>query len=559
MQFTPDIDQLRLIDAPNDARVVVTAGPGSGKTFTAAQRLIRMIRENESEGRYLAISFSNAAAQALEGALTLAGLRGRVEVGTIDSWAGRFNRNFADLVALQDLSDYEDGIQLAINTLAEVQDEMIAEIDHLIIDEAQDIFGLRAELLTILCSKGWVAGWTMLGDLAQKIYDFDADKELDKESLLEKMSSRNVSNEIVHMALLTDHRCSNSELFNIRTLGEGLRTNRDGGVVSNLWAEFSNFPVLTTLEQLNDVAMVFAGEDASTGILVRNNRLALAISESLNCNGVAHKITDGSESVVVPDWVLSIGSCRSQSELHEMCPSFIDPSVLALEVAKICSPGRADRFDMKLFVQRVREKRLPRLLMQQSTSGLTVSTIHQSKGLEYNRVVLEIEKPVNASGELDSETRVLFVGLTRASDEIFRFHSAQKHNTERHNSRSFDFEWKNGKRKPSGIELKTNDLQFLRRPPRVGELEIRLIGYYEDSVPRYALFEHGENVCIANVSEAFGRAVRSKWWSQCPLMFSGLVPTGTQTIVRPPTFEDAIRDSLLVHVPVYRSMIKVGE
>ena len=518
-----------------------------------------MILENETDGNYLAVSFSNAAAQAIEAALTNAGLHGRVKIGTIDSWASRLNRDFADPMAMQESTDYDEGIELAIKTLADIKDSQVDQIDHLIIDEAQDIFGLRAELLTALCSKEWVVGWTMLGDLAQKIYDFDSAENKGAESLLEKVISRTASNETLRYALLTDHRCSNPDLANIRTLGQGLRGNESSIDLNPLWSELNNLPVLTTLDQLTIAANVFSGEKASTAILVRNNRLALAISEALSTSGIHHKMPNSSEGVFVPDWVMEIQSCESRSDVIEICPEFIDPEILAVEVAKICSVGRADRFDMRLFAQKVRDRKLPNVLLQQRSAGLTVSTIHQSKGLEYNRVVLEIERPMGNQAELEAETRVLFVGMTRASSEVFRFQMANQLNTKRVNSRSVDFSWRNNKKRPTGIELKSNDLQFLRPPPDTGELEIRLLGHYEDSVPRYALFEQGGSECLANVSESFGRAVRSQWWSQSPVRFVGLVAIGLQTIERPRTFGDFKPESLLVHVPIYRSMLKVGE
>jgi DNA helicase-2/ATP-dependent DNA helicase PcrA len=559
LSLNPDSNQLEVITAPISAQTIVTAGPGSGKTFTAAQRLIHIIEENGNDGNYLAVSFSNAAAQAIDVALTRAGLRGRVKIGTIDSWAGRLNKDFADPNYTREAADFDDGIELAIKTLDELKDWQVDQIDHLIIDEAQDIFGLRAALLSALCSKNWVIGWTMLGDLAQKIYDFGNNRDENGESLLEEMTSANALSETLRYTLLTDHRCSNPELENIRSLGQGLRGNGDPIELNAVWSEFNNFPVLTNLDQLIVAARVFSDEKDSTAILVRNNRLALTISEVFTTSGIQHKMPDGSEGGFVPDWVMGIQSCQSRSDVIEICPAFIDPEILAIEVAKICGAGRADRFDMRLFAQKVRDKRLPRVLLQQESAGITVSTIHQSKGLEYNRVVLEIEKPVDKHVDLEAETRVLFVGLTRASSEVFRFQIANLLNTKRVYSRSFDFSWKKNKNRPSGIELKSNDLQFLRPPPVSSELEIRLLGNYEDSVPRYALFEQGGSECLANVSRSFGRAVQSQWWSQSPKRFVGLVSIGLQTIERPRTFGGLKPESLLVHVPIYRSMLKVGE
>ena len=559
MSFAPDKEQLKVIDASPDERMIVTAGPGSGKTFTAAQRLIRLINENDLDGNYLALSFSRAAAQAIDDALSRAGLRGRVQVRTVDSWAGRINQEFAAPDEIDDVENHDDGIGLAIRTLSNLSEEKIGSIDYLVIDEAQDIFGIRAEFLMQVCSKSWVGGWAVLGDLAQKIYDFSNNALEEHESFLEKISAIQLDRPILKLSLLTDHRCSNPELFKIRELGKEIRSLIEPDVVPTLWSELNNFPVIGSMDQLVGVAEVMSKQQVSTALLVRSNRLALETSSALSAAGVKHRNVGSSTEDLVPAWVANIQACRSKSELISQCPDFVDSDLLVIEVTKLCSRGSGDSFDMRHLAQRIRERRLPRVLLQNEKSGLTVSTIHQSKGLEFDRVILEIERPTGARGDILQETRVLFVGLTRAKDEVLRFQMNVEIRSDRSHDRSVDFVWGRNRR-PVGIELKASDLQFLRPIPRDLDLELRRLSVRADGVPHYGLYVEGDNECLANVSEGFGRTVHSNWWAKCPQRFVGILQTGVQTIARPSTY--GVRDepeALLVQVPIYRSMLKVGE
>ena len=71
---------------------------------------------------------------------------------------------------------YDENINAVVSALKERQrSDYLQSIGHVIVDEAQDIFGVRRELLDLLLSMGLDAGWTVFGDLAQTIYEYDDD------------------------------------------------------------------------------------------------------------------------------------------------------------------------------------------------------------------------------------------------------------------------------------------------------------------------------------------------------------------------------------------------
>src|SRR4051812_46306974 len=87
----PELDesQLRVAEAPADARMIVTAGAGQGKTEVVAARLRHLL---ESEGLtgtddLLVLSFSRAAVAAVQGRVRGDSLLAAVTVRTFDSFA----------------------------------------------------------------------------------------------------------------------------------------------------------------------------------------------------------------------------------------------------------------------------------------------------------------------------------------------------------------------------------------------------------------------------------------------------------------------------------------
>src|SRR5690349_11100064 len=93
-------ERSQAITAPASARMLVEAGPGTGKTEIAALRLAELVRTQLSPAQILVLSFSRGAVRTLtRRMITVAGadehtveeLR-HVSVRTFDSWAFRILR-----------------------------------------------------------------------------------------------------------------------------------------------------------------------------------------------------------------------------------------------------------------------------------------------------------------------------------------------------------------------------------------------------------------------------------------------------------------------------------
>lgn len=172
--YDPDASQLEVINFDSHGKLVVTAGPGSGKTFTAALRASKIVNEIDDGLPILAISFSRAAAYAIRRSCWNVGCRTGISFSTLDSWARGFvSESDVNYTNIHGVHTFDEIIEHATNILR-ADNSNIPMFSHLLIDEAQDVSGIRRELVLELMKRSSM-GWTMLGDLAQKIFDFNSD------------------------------------------------------------------------------------------------------------------------------------------------------------------------------------------------------------------------------------------------------------------------------------------------------------------------------------------------------------------------------------------------
>ena len=183
MGFDPDDSQMDVIMRGSGERVLVTAGPGSGKTFTLVKRVARLVASGIRPSEMLVMSFTRAAVTEVAGRI-----RGDCEgvseedtarmVRTFDSWATALLRDDGGYGAdVLDDMDYTDRIEAA-TALVGSRPEVIAGVRHLVVDEVQDLVGVRADLvLALIRSLPATCGVTLLGDPCQALYDYQVDGE----------------------------------------------------------------------------------------------------------------------------------------------------------------------------------------------------------------------------------------------------------------------------------------------------------------------------------------------------------------------------------------------
>jgi hypothetical protein len=216
----PDDGQKRVIEADPDSRLSVDAGPGTGKTHTACIRVAALIRDFDiPPSRIWIISFTRTAVHEIRARLTSllddAASAASVRVATLDSVAWTLHSGFSKDAVLTGSYDDNIGQTLAkIRANPDVQEEFL-KLRHIIVDEAQDIVGVRAELvLSMIDAVDTQCGVTVFSDRAQAIYGFTEDYSDGAEAgvrLVEELEDRDFTT--IHLTQI--HRTDSPALLTI--------------------------------------------------------------------------------------------------------------------------------------------------------------------------------------------------------------------------------------------------------------------------------------------------------------------------------------------------------
>ena len=116
----------------DDGAILVVAGPGSGKTRVLTERIRRLLNEDESHFRVLALTFTNKAAN--EMAERLEGIEGvseRAFIGTMHSFCTEVLANRGKSVGIEGLpnifdsyQDRKEALQDAVKNIPELRSEL---------------------------------------------------------------------------------------------------------------------------------------------------------------------------------------------------------------------------------------------------------------------------------------------------------------------------------------------------------------------------------------------------------------------------------------------------
>jgi hypothetical protein len=185
-------EQLKVIEAAANDRVLVLAAPGTGKTAVACARIARLVEQYDcSASRILMISFTRTAVaevrDRIRAALTSREAAASVQIATIDSLTYGLRDSYeakADKHAAGGLS-YESNIRRLAQLLDANGDAhgdalrvYLESYEHVLVDEAQDIVGARADVVAgLVDALTRNCGVTVLGDPHQGIYGFTTDED----------------------------------------------------------------------------------------------------------------------------------------------------------------------------------------------------------------------------------------------------------------------------------------------------------------------------------------------------------------------------------------------
>ncbi len=445
-------EQRAVVDQPWDARVLVTAGAGAGKTHTLVRRLDTLVEREELEaGEILVLSFSRAAVRELTQRIERhAAAARRVRVHTFDAWAGTLlRRAYPDT----DWSGYT--FDARIEAATEAIDRGAVEGGeyvpaHVVVDEVQDLVGVRREMVEALLDRFQEnSGFTVVGDSAQAVYGFQvADPEARAEETDRFLDwvRATFGEDLVELHLGDNFRARSGEARLAVPFGSALQhlphdRAEAAAAAEKIHGDLRSL-LLTTpnFGSLDDpfVRAALRDHPGTTSILCRDNGQVLTLSGALAKAGVPHTLQRSARERSAPVWLAELLASTASStlgrerfeELLAELPVSVDgaPEALWGSVRKVARGTGRSTLDVPALHRALAEGRLPDELTETQSSSLVVSTVHRAKGLEFDRVLVVEprvlkEPPATRKKKYDydpaAEARLLYVAMTRARDDLY--------------------------------------------------------------------------------------------------------------------------------------------
>lgn len=414
---TLDEDQRRVAQASPEERLYVVAGPGSGKTETVSARLTHLAEEEGLAGdSLLVISFSRAAVEAVQRRQRKNAPHTAAWVTTLDSLASRILTDAGgDVTGL----GFDARIKALLRSLPDDPNVLsqLSSIEHLIVDEIQDVVGLRAELLVaLLRNLPSSTGFTLLGDPLQGIYDFQLTPgSLTTDDVRDHAVA--LGADIVH--LHGQYRAQTPDARKAMAIrGAGL-------IVPWIQAleDHVNAMVRLSTEQISEW---ITGTSGTLAVLTQTNAQALLMARDLHALGIDAELLGPAHERPVASWIArDLGAAPAQLDFDSFAArmSGLDeegarerwlrlrgltrPSGGSIDVGKVASRLAAGIIPVALRAERRR---------------VTISTIHRAKGLEFDRVLLlEPSAWYRQEDDREAHGRALYVAITRPRCRLFTF------------------------------------------------------------------------------------------------------------------------------------------
>lgn len=431
-----DLSQARVIEQPVEARQLVEAGPGYGKTEVSCARVAHLLDNGTPASSILLLSFTRTAVREMrERIVQLAHSlpeAGSVTIKTIDSFSWMLRRNF---VSSGQSDSYEQAIANVAQALQgddENSDALRAALEmyqHVLVDEAQDLYGVRAELIAgVLSILPEECGWTLFHDPAQAIYGWedvlDGDEpQTNLVSLLEQYQLPHEKAALTHL-----HRTASHEHINLLLESRSIILDQDEPTPATrlrgrLFGEEE--PVELGWKELVELVQKLP-QDAF--ILFRTRAEALDASNALFMEEVPHRLRFGDLPGVVPPWIACIANSTATDRVTEEEFSLAWKAIKNPYLLDEWTPERAWKLlsrigkssQKSVSIEKIATAVARRLLPDEvlareiGREGPCIGTIHGAKGREASAVIACVSPQGRKQEDEHLEGRILYVALSRA-------------------------------------------------------------------------------------------------------------------------------------------------
>lgn len=444
MEYSLTPEQESIVSAPFVQPLMVLAPPGTGKTHTVVARIVHLV-ENQGLHPYelSVLCFSRAAVSVIMNRLRNLIRDAKVHddlrfvsIRTFDS--------FATLLLLtsdpeRNLSgtSYDQRIQMAVDRLLDpesMESWMVSKYRHLIVDEIQDLVGVRARLVQVMLTR-ISGGFTLLGDPAQAIYGFSSRRDqqnISSQELLEWIRHREWIQGLLEKQLSDNYRSTGKTAVLAQKARNIIQSEKNGDHSLTGMRE-----LLDTIEGIGSAINPGDGIKNtpynSVCILCRTNGEMLQLASLLSYRGIGYYIRPRPEDQGVPAWLGRV--LGTYPENHITLSEFKSRWCKLVGKTYQLEPDQAFRWlkriegkdtpDLEIRILHLRLYRGARLpdeadaYLQPAVEKVSLSTIHAAKGREFEHVVVLKPYP-RTNGDIDKaeEARVLYVAATRAQKAL---------------------------------------------------------------------------------------------------------------------------------------------
>ena len=284
-----------IIKAPLANHIIINAAPGTGKTYTAIERLKYVISQTEPEDicTILMLCYTRAAVQEIKDRIHDGILKGDVpqeaiqaEICTFDSFASSYLLTKELTPDQLSSMNYDERIQ-CFNRIIYPEDFDV--FSYCIIDELQDLVNDRA-MMTVKLLKALQCGYLLLGDKCQAIYDYESRGAESIRSVQFYQKLDNILPEDTQRyEIIGGHRQSEFLEQKTNLLRQALLNASSLAEVHNIFDQ--NYSDLDRIMSAETFAKEFTPrKDEKTAILCRNNGEAAYMSHLLLKKGTPHKL-----------------------------------------------------------------------------------------------------------------------------------------------------------------------------------------------------------------------------------------------------------------------------
>lgn len=448
--FQLDATQRPVAHAAPDARLIVEAGPGHGKTAVACARVAHLLQQGVPGTQILLLSFTRTAVREMRQRIRELAQAGSdvadIRITTIDSWATRLRIGFLGDTAMAD--SFDEGIRRTLSLLSRPTGDLadrLGAFRHILVDEAQDLVGLRAQLIAgLLRAISPECGFTVFLDPAQGIYDW-AEEGLEPglEPVRFTDLLRGVPGVQPMMTLGHLHRTVDPELRRLLLGARSLVLNPDLPQPATTLRGILAERMSPGRPDWNALVPTLPDD---TLVLFRRRGPVLDASAWLAKAGIPHRLRVGGLHQPVIPWVaallhdafernnrqpiLSRESCESAwTALGECYLTRGWTFERAWPVLRRMAAEGRSRVDARKVADALLMGQVPDDLhtRELGPGGPVLGTVHGSKGREGSRVVflvpaIEDWRCDNENREAEDaeagEARVLYVAITRAKEQL---------------------------------------------------------------------------------------------------------------------------------------------